>query len=440
VSPQESSAYVDAAPIAGRWYQQVSRDQWRAFWATFLGWTVDAFDFNILAFVLIDIQKNFTVDRALAGALGTVTLVTRAVGGILSGTAADKIGRKLPLMVSIVWFSLFAFLSGFSRSYAMLFGLRALFGIGMGGEWAAGTPLVLEHWPVRSRGLASGMLQGGFFWGYLLAAVAFQTIYPIFSAAPQLGWRVMFWIAILPAVITLWVLAGVPESPVWLEHQKCSRAVLHDGRNESSISLLRIFRRDLLGTTILATAVMSAFMCSGYSLAFWYPTLLRDGGRSTLPYLVAFNLGAIVGVVTWGRISETILGRRGAVSLAALAGIGSIPLYLHGNGPAALCLGALTMGAFGGGMFGVVPAYVTEMFPTSSRGIGSGLAYHVGAAVASIVPVLMGMMQDRGMALVDVMTIGIAGCLVLSAGLIWLGPETRGRNFSETLARGLIIN
>ena len=431
VSSQASAvACADEAQFARPWYREVSPVQWRAFWATFLGWMVDAFDFNILAFVLIDIQKSFTVDRALAGALGTVTLVTRAVGGILSGTAADKIGRKLPLMVSIVWFSLFAFLSGFSRSYAMLFGLRALFGIGMGGEWAAGTPLALEHWPARSRGLASGMLQGGFFWGYLLAAVAFQTIYPAFSGAPHLGWRVMFWIAILPAVMTLWVLAGVPESPAWLEHQK-RRAVLHDGRNESSISLLRIFRRDLVGTTILTTAVMSALMCAGYSLAFWYPTLLRDAGRSTLPYLVAFNLGAIIGVVAWGRISETLLGRRGAVTIAALAGIGSIPLYLHASSAAALSVGALTMGAFGGGMFGVVPAYVTEMFPTAARGIGPGLAYHVGAAVASIVPVLMGLMQDRGMALVNVMTISIIACLILAAGLMWLGPETRGRNFSE---------
>ena len=126
------------------WYRQISPAQWRAFWATFLGWVVDAFDFNILAFVLIDIQKSFTVDRALADALGTVTLATRVVGGIAAGTAADKVGRKLPLMVSILWFSVFAFISGFSRSYEMLFALRALFGIGMGGEWAAGTPLALS--------------------------------------------------------------------------------------------------------------------------------------------------------------------------------------------------------------------------------------------------------------------------------------------------------
>jgi SHS family lactate transporter-like MFS transporter len=416
------------------WYRQILPEQWRAFWATFLGWVVDAFDFNILAFVLIDIQKSFTVDRALAGALGTITLVMRALGGILAGTAADKIGRKLPLMVSILWFSLFAFLSGFSRSYAMLFALRALFGIGMGGEWAAGTPLALEHWPARSRGLASGMLQGGWFWGYLLAAIAFQTIYPIFSAAPHLGWRVMFWIAILPAVATLWILAGVPESPVWLDHQRRSQiAQLQRGTsNEPKFSLVRIFQRDLLGTTIQTTALMSAFMCSGYAIAFWYPTLLRDAGRPILSNLVAFNLGSIAGVAAWGSLSETSLGRRGAVTIAALLGVISIPLYLYATASMAMCLGALTMGAFGSGIWGMAPAYVTERFPTAARGIGPGFSYHAAAAVGSTMPVLIGAMQDRGAALPKVMTIAIAASLILSVGLIWLGPETRGRNFNET--------
>ena len=183
----------DAADSTLPWYRQVTRDQWRAFWAVFLGWIVDSFDFNILAFIVVDIQKSFTIDRALAGALGTVTLIMRLVGGTLAGTAADKWGRKLPLMLSVLWFSLFAFLSGFAPSYAVLFGIRALFGLGMGGEWAAGMPLVLEHWPARLRGLASGLMLGGWYWGYLFAAAAFQFIYPLFSGTPDLAWRVMFW-------------------------------------------------------------------------------------------------------------------------------------------------------------------------------------------------------------------------------------------------------
>jgi MFS transporter, SHS family, lactate transporter len=170
----EVSQRVDHASLSLR---SASREQWRAFWAVFLGWLVDAFDFNMLAFILIDIQKSFTVDRALAGALGTITLLMRLLGSTGAGVLADRHGRKLPLMLSILWFSVFAFLSGFSTSYAVLFGLRALFGIGMGGEWAAGMPLVLEHWPAWLRGLASGMLQGGWYWGYLLAAIVFQFVF-----------------------------------------------------------------------------------------------------------------------------------------------------------------------------------------------------------------------------------------------------------------------
>lgn len=150
------------APVFSSLLRDVTRVQWHAFFAAFLGWILDGFDFSILTFLLIDIERSFTVDKALAGALGTVTLVCRLVGGLGAGTAADRFGRKPPLILSILWFSVFSLLSGFSTSYAMLFGFRALFGIGMGGVWAAGMPLALEHWPKHLRGVVSGLLQGGF--------------------------------------------------------------------------------------------------------------------------------------------------------------------------------------------------------------------------------------------------------------------------------------
>src|SRR5262249_32319780 len=172
----------------------------------------------------------------------------RLIGGTLAGAAADKWGRKLPLLLSVLWFSLFAFLSGFSTSYAMLFGLRALFGLGMGGEWAAGMPLVLEHWPTRLRGLASGLMLGGWYWGYLLSAAAFQFVYPLFASTPDLGWRAMFWIAIAPALLTLWIRTRVPESPVWLERQEALKRARSEGRPiaEARVSLLEIFRGKML--------------------------------------------------------------------------------------------------------------------------------------------------------------------------------------------------
>jgi SHS family lactate transporter-like MFS transporter len=417
---------------AAPWYSQVSRDQWRAFWAVFLGWIVDAFDFNIMTFILIDIQKSFTVDRALAGLLGTVTLMMRLVGGAAAGTIADKWGRRLPLMLSVLWFSIFAFLSGFSTSYTMLFALRALFGIGMGGEWAAGMPLVLEHWPTRYRGLASGLLLGGWYWGYLLSAATFQFVYPLFSGTPDLAWRAMFWVAIVPALLTLWIRRNVRESPVWLERQRVLRDGARSGRlkPEPKMSLTRIFQRDLLGITIQTTAVIGAFMCVYYSVNYWYPTFLRESGRETLPYLAAFNIGAIVGTAGWGRLSETVLGRRGAVTITMILGMASLPLYLHAQTAATLWIGALMMGAFGMGIWGMAPAYVSERFPTSARGVGPGFTYHAGAAIGAVMPVVLGIMQDNGIRLVNAMTVAMLLSGVLSITMIWLGPETRGRQFT----------
>jgi SHS family lactate transporter-like MFS transporter len=428
-----AKSVADLETSAGPWYTQVTRDQWQAFWAVFFGWVVDAFDFNILTFILIDIQKSFTVDRALAGALGTVTLIMRLVGGAAAGTLADRYGRKLPLMLSVLWFSLFAFLAGFSTSYTMLFALRALFGIGMGGEWAAGMPLVLEHWPARLRGLASGLLLGGWYWGYLLAAVAFSFVYPLFGGTPDLGWRAMFWLAIIPALLTLWIRRNVKESPIWLERRRRTQEAPRDGRSaaEARISLWRIFQRDLIWTTIQTTAVLGAFMCVYYSVNYWYPTLLREAGRPTLPYLTAFNIGAIVGTAAWGRLSETALGRRGAVTITMCLGMASLPLYLHARDPVVGALGALMMGAFGMGIWGMAPAYTTERYPTSVRGVGPGFCYHAGAAIGAMMPYVLGHLQDRGFGLANIMTATMLVSGLLSVGLIWLGPETRGRDFAE---------
>src|SRR5215467_8038008 len=306
------------APLrpAGPWYRQVNATQWRAFWATFLGWVLDGFDFTILTFILLDIQHSFTIDRALAGALGTVTLLMRFVGGTFAGTAADRWGRRLPLMFSILWFSLFAGLSGFSTSYAMLFAFRALFGIGMGGEWAAGMPLTLEHWPAHLRGIASGMLQSGYSWGFVLSAFAYRYVYPAFSANPNVGWRAMFWVGVLPALILLlWIRKSVNESPVWLERQKH----LNRERTKDRPSILRILKSDLLAVTLHTSLLMGAFMFSYHGTSFWYPTYLVQSVRvQPFWYLVALNSGGILGALLWGQVSETSVGRRGAATLGAL--------------------------------------------------------------------------------------------------------------------------
>ena len=306
-----------AARPQGAWYRDVTRTQWNAFIGAYLGWVLDGFDFTILTFLLVDIQRSFTVDKALAGALGTITLIFRVAGGIGAGAAADRWGRKGPLMFSILWYSLFSFLGGFSTSYGMLFAIRALFGIGMGGVWAAGMPLTLEHWPAHLRGTASGMMQSGYSLGFLLSSLVFEFGYPLVNRTTDMGWRVMLWIGIVPAFLVLFIMKGVKESPVWLERQRH----LKEHKQRDSLSLMRLFKPDLLMTTLHTSILMGAFLFMYHSISYWYPTLLTQMHRPTLPFLAALNIGAIAGAVACGRMSEGRLGRRGAATIATLIGI-----------------------------------------------------------------------------------------------------------------------
>ena len=409
----------------GAWYRDVTPTQWKAFGGAYLAWVLDGFDFTIITFLLVDIRRSFTVDAALAGLLGTITLIFRVAGGIGAGTAADRWGRKGPLMFSILWYSAFSFLGGFSTSYRMLFAIRALFGIGMGGVWAAGMPLTLEHWPAHLRGTASGMMQSGYSMGFLLSSLVFQFVYPAVNSQTGVGWRVMLWLGILPAFLVFFIMRGVKESPVWLDRQRH----LREQNQTDSLSLARLFQRDLIGTTIHTALLMGAFLFMYHSITYWYPTLLGQMHRQTLPYMAALNVGAIAGAVVFGRVSEGVLGRRGSATIATFVGILSLPLYVFAGNTALLIIGALSMGFFGAGNFGVVPGYLTERFPTVARAVGAGFAYHVGAGLGSSTPFIVGMMQDSGYALSTAMAACIAGSGTIVMVMLWLGPETRGTHF-----------
>jgi SHS family lactate transporter-like MFS transporter len=408
-----------------REFPSLAPPQKRAFYAAFFGWMLDGFDFTILTFVLADIQRSFTVDNALAGALGTVTLMFRLLGGAAAGTAADRWGRKLPLVISIVWFSLFTALSGFSTSYAMLFAFRALFGIGMGGEWAAGMPLALEHLPDRLRGAAAGILQGAWAWGYIASALAFQGIYPLLREQMTEPWRPMFWLGAVPALLVLWIRGRVSESPIWLERQAHGR---HERR---SVSLARIFSRDLLATTIHCSLLAAGFMVSYYSVTYWYATFLQARGLNTLPYIFALNVGGILGSAYWGGVSEGRLGRRGAVTCAAALGVAVSPLYVLSGDARLLLAGALLVGFGAHGMWGAFPSYISERFPSDVRGAGAGFCYHAGALAGSFTSFGIGALVDAGWTLPAAMTTAIAISGLVVSLLIWAGPETRGRRFSE---------
>ena len=306
------------------WYRQVSAQQWKTFLTTFAAWTLDSFDFTILTFVLTDIQQSFSVNRALAGLLGTVTLLFRVVGGIGAGTLADRYGRKGPILFSIGWYTVFAFLSGLSTSYVMLFAFRGLFGIGMGGMWAAGMPLALEHWPAKLRGIASGILQGGYSAGFLLSSLVYQLGYPLISDRPEWAWRLMLWAGVVPGLIIFALMRRVPESPVWLERQRELRAQGVAQR----LSLARLFDRDLIWVTLHTSLLMGGFVSMYQTTTFWYPTLLTQLKLQPLAFLLLLNAGGLIGSVALGALSERWGGRRGAATLGVVLGLLSAPVYL----------------------------------------------------------------------------------------------------------------
>jgi len=411
---------IDTRP----WYRQVSPQQWKTFLTTFTAWTLDSFDFTILTFVLLDIQQSFSVNRALAGLLGTVTLLFRVVGGIGAGTLADRFGRKGPILFSIAWYTVFALLSGLSTTYVMLFAFRGLFGIGMGGMWAAGMPLALEHWPDKLRGIASGILQGGYSAGFLLSSLVYQLGYPLISDRPEWAWRLMLWSGVIPGSIIFFLMRRVPESPVWL-----ARKAALEARGETmGVSLTRLFRRDLLWVTVHTSLLMGGFVSMYQSTTFWYPTLLTQLQQKPLAFLLLLNAGGLIGSAALGALSEHWGGRRGAATLGVVLGLAACPVYLFASTTWGLLLGAWLIGFLASGAWGIVPGYLSERFPTEVRGVGTGLAYHVGVGIGSYAPYLIGALQDGGTDLRTAMLMCIlsAGTAVLV--LLWVGPETRGRS------------
>ena len=406
------------------WYKEVSRQEWKTFLTTFAAWTLDAFDFTIITFVLTDIRRSFEVNAALAGALATVTLLFRMVGGIGAGTLADRYGRKGPILFSIAWYTGFAFLSGLATSYVMLFAFRGLFGIGMGGMWAAGMPLALEQWPAKHRGIASGILQGGYSTGFLLSSLVYQLGYPLIDDNPDRAWRLMLWAGVLPAIVIFFLMMRVSESPLWLE-QKRQR-----GDARGRLSLARLFDRDLRGVTLHTSVLMGAFVWMYQSSTIWYPTLLANLKQQPLAFLLLLNAGGVIGSIAFGALSETWGGRRGAATVGILAGMAAAPLYVFSSTSGGLLLGAWLIGFCASGAWGIVPGYLSERFPTEARGVGTGFSYHVGVGIGAFAPYLIGRLSDAG---TDLRTAMMWCILAGGAGivtLLWLGPETKGRELT----------
>ena len=260
------------------WWKEPTKDQWIAWWAAWLGWTLDAFDFTIFLLIMVPIAQEFNVPLTAVAVVFTLTLWLRLVGATASGWLADRVGRKIPLMISILWYSICNFIAGFSPSFMFLLFFRALLGIGMGAEWPAGASLAMESWPVRSRGFMSGVLQGSWGLGFLLSSVVYGLFYS------YIGWRGMLWIGILPALAVVWVRKYVKEPAVWLENRRKQR---ESGR-EVRAPLVVIFKRQFIGNTLTACWWMASCMVTYYSIWALFATHLqkdlglgpRDGRRA----------------------------------------------------------------------------------------------------------------------------------------------------------------
>jgi MFS transporter, SHS family, lactate transporter len=378
--------------------------------AGFLGWTLDAFDFFLVVMTLTAIGATFgKSDKDIAFTL-LLTLGFRPVGAFIFGLVADRYGRRLPLMLDLVFFSIIEVLSGLAPNYVTFCILRALFGIGMGAEWGVGASLVMEKVPVSRRGIFSGLLQQGYATGYLLAALCY------FFVFPRWGWRPLFFIGGLPAILALYVRSQVSESEVWQRSRAGSWSDLG--------TMLAANWKMFLYITILM-ALMNGVSHGTQDL---YPTLLkRDWGFQTtgVVALTAISMiGALTGGLVCGWLSDRI-GRRRMI-VAALAGaLVLIPLWAFAPNVYLLGLGAFLMQVMVQGAWGVIPAHITELSPDVVRGVLPGFGYQCGAAIAGYMPYLGATIAaSTGYAWAMAVTAGTV--FVLCAIVAWVGPERRG--------------
>ena len=415
------------------WYHAITRDQWQSLCAAFLGWMLDAMDVMLYAFALTAIREEFQLSSAAAGGLASITLLTSALGGILLGFIADKIGRVKALSYAILIYSVFTALTATANSLGELILWRSLVGLGLGGEWSAGSVLVAETWPAEHRGKAIGFMQSGWALGYILAAILAA------SLLPGYGWRVLFVMGILPALLTLWIRKRVAEPAIWLARKAedaASRAGEEAGLHPPAGRklLFGIFRPPLLQKTLIATSITAGVLFAYWGLFTWIPAFLsspiaQGGAGMTIvkssAWIIPMQAGAFFGYLSFGFLADRF-GRRPAFIGFLVAAAVTVPVYGHMAREATLLLllGPV-IGFFGHGYFSVFGAMLAEIFPTPVRGSAQGFTYNAGRAFSALAPFTIG-------AMAEVWGLGSALTLtsvffLLGAGLMLLMPETRGR-------------
>ena len=417
---------AESARVA--WWKEPTREQWHAWIAAWLGWTLDSFDFTIFLLLMLPISQSFHVPLVDVTAVLALTLWMRLVGATISGWLADRMGRKKPLMISIAWYSVCNLLSGLAPSFGLLFLFRALLGIGMGAEWPVGAALAMEQWPIRSRGFMSGVLQGSWGLGALLSSLAYGLLYD------WIGWRGLLMIGVLPSLAIIYVRTYVKEPEVWLENRRRQRAE----RREVKVPLFSILKPAILGNTATACWWMASSFVVAYSITAMFATYLQKDLQLS-PTLVALpvmlmSIGQFASGVGWGWVADR-LGRRWAMILPALIGLPLVPLYLFTHNYAMIVVFFGLQGWFaGGGIWSQAPSYLAERFPTEVRATASGFCYHQGAiwgGFAGPVVTYFAINWHLGFALP--MAIGTIGGLVSLLLALSISPETHGKELVADL-------
>ncbi len=395
-----------------------SGDHWSALTASFLGWTLDAFDFFLVAFCLTAIGKEFGVsDKAVAFSIA-LTLAFRPVGAFIFGLMADRYGRRLPLMIDLVFYSVIEVATGFAPNFLTFLVLRSLFGVGMGGEWGVGSSLAMEKVPPKWRGLLSGFLQQGYALGNLLAALCYLFLFP------RWGWRPLFLLGGLPALLALFVRFRVKESEVW---QK--------SRSESWAHLGRGIRRHW-PLFLYLVALMTGMNLASHGTQDMYPTFLqrfwRFGSTERSVISMLSMCGAIAGGVVIGLVSDRI-GRRRAIVCSLITAILLIPLWAYAPQLGLLVSGAFFVQFFVQGAWGVIPAHLSELSPNHIRGFLPGFAYQCGVLLAGSVGMMEAVFAEH-MSYATAMAVTAASVFAVTAVAAALGRERKGIVFEEETA------
>jgi MFS transporter, SHS family, lactate transporter len=385
--------------------------------ASFLGWSLDAFDFFLLVFVLKDIAAEFQVDITYVTLALLMTLAMRPVGAFLFGRAADRWGRRPTLMINILLYSILEFASGFAPSLTVLIILRALYGVAMGGEWGVGASLTMESIPPHARGFVSGLLQSGYPTGYFMASIVYGVLFP------YIGWRGMFMVGIIPALLVFYIRRNVPESPSWSKEAAIERG--------STLDVLKSHWK--LG--IYAVILMTAFNFFSHGTQDIYPTFLQVQHKFT-PHVVSiiamiYNIGAICGGILFGTLSERF-GRRRCIIIAALLTLPVIPLWAFSSGPVMLAIGAFLMQFTVQGAWGVIPVHLNELSPDAARGTFPGFVYQLGNLLASVNATLQtGIAEHFGGNYGLALAIVAGTVAIIIAALTAAGTEAKGVVFTK---------